>query len=468
MAITKNNSFDNRKTATLRLLQEYQLLSKAPAEQISLVAAKRLQKLLQVTVQSGWWRNHLGFKQGPIDDVREVTESLAGLPLLDRQIIQKNFDWLRIWVAGSSAQDYVETSTSGSTGEPVRVKHYLPIYQHHYGAQELLDVMWSKRNLSKNFGYFRITQPPESGKKLGEPFSYLGDTGMVYGANILGASPGSLLDFMTQNNISYVSVNAMLQRVLAIEQLSNPRPDLQISQFLNWADPVSPELRKLVMQAFGARIIDRYSSNEFGYLALQCPGADHLHAPQVNNYIEILDSNNQPVGIGTPGRVVVTALNNYSQPLIRYELGDFASWGEGCEHGITFPVLEPTIVRFRDIYVDSKGQIRIPYPDGLSLIESGKVIRYQLFGFQDIVVLLAEFTNSVSQEEITQCQAELQEQFANLNLTAHVIELPGRLARRLSTWKNKKIITVPAPAPNPISVDALLGHLPKGQLETEI
>lgn len=463
MESRRSNSFDSRKSATLRLLGEYQALAKGSSEQISLVAANRLEKLLEVASQSAWWRNHLGLARGSSDKVKNVNDSLARMPFLDREVIQKNFDWLKIWIPGSQPDDYVETSTSGSTGQPVRIKHYLPLYQLHYGAQELLDVVWSKREINRNFGYFRISQPPDSGRKLGEPFNYLGETGRVFGKKILGASPESLLEFIEQNQLSYISINAMLQRILALEQLANPRPNIRVHQMLNWADPVSSELRQIVRSAFGAEIVDRYSSNEFGYLALQCPGADHLHAPQVNNFIEILDSDNQPVQPGESGRVVVTALNNYSQPLIRYELGDYASWGEGCKLGITFPILQPTIVRARDSHLDSSGQIRIPYPDALSIVSSGAVSRFQVFRFDDLIVLLAQFVKNVSSNQITQTQIELEEQF-NIGLKAAVVEFPESLAKNLSSWKNRRVVTVAGPAPQPLIPESLIRYFPAQQI----
>src|SRR5690606_19383274 len=65
-----------------------------------------------------------------------------------------------------------------------------------------------------------------------------------------------------------------------------------------------------------------------------------------------------PCPPGQVGRVLVTALHSFAMPLIRYDIGDLASWGEPCGCGITLPVIEKLWGRTRH-------QVRLP--DGGSL-----------------------------------------------------------------------------------------------------
>jgi phenylacetate-CoA ligase len=53
----------------------------------------------------------------------------------------------------------------------------------------------------------------------------------------------------------------------------------------------------------------------------------------------VLDQRGNPRGPGEVGRVVVTPLNNFAMPLIRYELGDTAEVGAPCACGRGLPVL---------------------------------------------------------------------------------------------------------------------------------
>ena len=58
-----------------------------------------------------------------------------------------------------------------------------------------------------------------------------------------------------------------------------------------------------------------------------------------NVIVEIVDDAGQPCRIGQPGRVLITALHSEAMPLIRYDVGDVAEWGEACDCGINMPVI---------------------------------------------------------------------------------------------------------------------------------
>ncbi len=61
---------------------------------------------------------------------------------------------------------------------------------------------------------------------------------------------------------------------------------------------------------------------------------------------------------GTPGEVVVTGLNGFVQPFIRYRLGDVAvrSRERGCACGRALPVLERVEGRDDDVFVHADGR----------------------------------------------------------------------------------------------------------------
>ena len=82
-----------------------------------------------------------------------------------------------------------------------------------------------------------------------------------------------------------------------------------------------------------------YSADEIGPIALQCPAEPALHVQSEAVLLEVLDAAGQPCAPGTPGRVVVTPLHNFSMPLLRYALGDLAAWGPPCPCGRGLPVL---------------------------------------------------------------------------------------------------------------------------------
>jgi phenylacetate-coenzyme A ligase PaaK-like adenylate-forming protein len=103
----------------------------------------------------------------------------------------------------------------------------------------------------------------------------------------------------------------------------------------------SSALRARLGQWWDCRVYDAsYGSTETGTLAASCP-AGQLHLLTTANYFE-LDSGSGLSGLpvsGT-GRLVVTPLNLYARPLLRFDTGDDAVVGGGCRCGSLRPTVE--------------------------------------------------------------------------------------------------------------------------------
>ena len=86
-------------------------------------------------------------------------------------------------------------------------------------------------------------------------------------------------------------------------------------------EALDPEVRGLCREAWGVPVIDMYSANEVGYIALQCPGTEHYHVMAEGLLVEVLDDAGRACRPGETGRVVVTTLHNFAMPLVRYVIG---------------------------------------------------------------------------------------------------------------------------------------------------
>jgi phenylacetate-CoA ligase len=90
----------------------------------------------------------------------------------------------------------------------------------------------------------------------------------------------------------------------------------------------------------------------------------HLNLPHV--YVEFLDEQDNPVPPGEPGKIVVTDLNNFAMPLIRYRVEDVGVYTEReCACGRGFPLLERLEGRVAD-FLKLPGGGRVA---GISLVE---------------------------------------------------------------------------------------------------
>lgn len=127
-------------------------------------------------------------------------------------------------------------------------------------------------------------------------------------------------------------------------------------------------LRAIVREAWGVEIVDVYSSQEFGYIALQCPVSGDYHVQSESVLVEVLNDEGSPCGPGEIGRLVITSLHNFAFPLIRYEIGDYAEVGQPCSCGRGLATLRRIVGRTRNM-------LRLPNGDR----------RWSLVGFREFV-----------------------------------------------------------------------------------
>ncbi len=100
-----------------------------------------------------------------------------------------------------------------------------------------------------------------------------------------------------------------------------------------------PEAQKvLVERVLGCKTICEYGCSEVGIIAFECPKGG-LHLNHENLFFEFLKNSDHPTA-GQEAEVVVTNLNDYVVPLIRYAVGDVVvPSNETCTCGRTLPLI---------------------------------------------------------------------------------------------------------------------------------
>src|SRR5262249_37660448 len=84
---------------------------------------------------------------------------------------------------------------------------------------------------------------------------------------------------------------------------------------------------------------DQYGCGESNSIAFECEKHAGLHIACEHAIVELVNDSAEPVVNGS-GRVVITDLDNYATPLIRYDNGDLATWrGGSCTCGRASPML---------------------------------------------------------------------------------------------------------------------------------
>lgn len=100
---------------------------------------------------------------------------------------------------------------------------------------------------------------------------------------------------------------------------SNHKPKAVMSS----AQQLTDSTRLQIESQFGAKVLDKYGSREFSGIAYQCLESPHHHVQDESYILEVL-VDGRHAKVGEVGEVVITDLNNFSMPLIRYRIGDMA------------------------------------------------------------------------------------------------------------------------------------------------
>jgi phenylacetate-CoA ligase len=123
-------------------------------------------------------------------------------------------------------------------------------------------------------------------------------------------------------------------RCLAEEQQAG-RLRIGPQKFFSVAETLAHDVRDLVHDTWGARVLNSYGATEAGLIGQECPWTMGMHVFEDLLVLEVVDDDYRPVPAGVVGRrLLITNLFNHVLPLIRYEISDLVAVAEGsCRCG---------------------------------------------------------------------------------------------------------------------------------------
>ena len=97
--------------------------------------------------------------------------------------------------------------------------------------------------------------------------------------------------------------------------------NIRLKAVISLGDKLFTHYKSTIEKAFHCKVYDTYGSNEGLMIAAQ-KDIDYLYILSPHVYLEIVDDSNNPVPDGEMGHILVTRLDGFSMPLIRYKIGD--------------------------------------------------------------------------------------------------------------------------------------------------
>jgi phenylacetate-CoA ligase len=354
--------------ASTQLALQYQLESSQWWSPETLLShqLRQLQTLLEHAAETVPYYQQL-LRQHGLTVPREITpEFMQRIPISTRAAVQNAEHLLEAGRLPTGHGTPKFSTTSGSTGRPVRFARTFPV-QTLWLAFALRDHLWHKRDFTRKFCTIRwrprgIAEPPAGDHsdhwgRIVSPIFASGPAAMLNVAAPLEQQLAWLVEEAPEYLLSFPSNLAALAEYCLAQGTSLPG----LREVRTIGEGVTDWHRRLIREAWGAPTVDIYTCEEAGYLALQCPVSEHYHAQAENVILEIVDEQGRACAPGQTGQVLVTTLHNYATPLIRYEVGDMAEFGEPCSCGRGLPVIRKIHGRKRNRLRLPSGRSEFPY-----------------------------------------------------------------------------------------------------------
>lgn len=294
----------------------------------------------------------------PAIDIR-TPEDIKQLPVLTRETVRGNS---HLFVTrGAMNGECIRVGTTGTTGASLHVR-YTEAEARRNWAFHMRRWAWAgvgPRSPRVTFFGSRVI-PPErrvppfwthnliERQTLASIF-HLSESNAPHYIRFLQGQRGKVLE-------GFPSVLAILADFILKEGQSIP-----MRAVFTDGEPLYPQLRDSIEQAFATRIFDLYGNTELCGLIQECEKG-RLHVQPDYAYLEILDEDNRPLEAGEEGFLVWTGFINETMPLIRYRIGDRGCWDEeqNCSCQRAFPCVIPTITRDSDLLHCPDGRIFSP------------------------------------------------------------------------------------------------------------
>lgn len=349
-----------RRLKELKHLKKAQYLSD---EELRQLQSERLTALLRHAHRtSPWYRATIEQSGLDLNETVEASD-LSSLPITTKADIRNNTE--RFISDDYDINTLNRAKTGGSTGVSLNLYFDERCQQWRNAAQMYADSLagWEPgTRVAAVWGNPPVAKTPKQKLRsyLLERTIYL-DT-MDLNPTSMGAFVEEWKSFQPEVIFGHAHSIYIFAKFLLESDIAELRPKGVVATSMMLLD----HERNVIEQAFSTKVTNRYGCEEVGLIAVECEKHKGMHINSAHIVLECLDANDQPVSPGEPGKLVLTDLNNYAMPLIRYRVEDVGVLADDlCECGRTLPLLDRLEGRVADfLKKPDGGQVA-----GVSLVE---------------------------------------------------------------------------------------------------
>lgn len=276
------------------------------------------------------------------------------LPILEKEEVRRFPD--RMLAPGCRFENLVESTTGGTTGEPLRT-YRDPVPPLNISSWRTL--RWWGLDVSDNSGYFVREVPGRLGSLARRAALWPTNRNWLSVAEMTESSMEGFHRSLQRNRaaylVGYVGAINLFAHFLSV---SGRRID-SLRAVWTTSAPLTAGHRRFSQRVFDCPVYTQYGSCEFYWIAAECGQRAGLHVASDIRHVEAVDGG-ATVADGEWGDLVVTDLIDRKFPLIRYRIGDRGRLlGRPCSCSLPFPLMDYVNGRTVDSILTPSGH-RIP------------------------------------------------------------------------------------------------------------
>lgn len=272
-------------------------------------------------------------------------EWLKMFPILTKDILRSNNE--KLISSKYKKENLIPYSSSGSSG--IQSTVYMNKKEQSIIRAILLHWWeWSGYRIGKPIAQTGMTLDRKGIKSIKD---FLFRTKYINAFSLSEKQLQDLCDTLNNTNNYFMGGYASSLNVIA-EYALEREYNINIKSVISWGDKMFSHYKKNIEKAFRTKVYDTYACNEGFLMAAEKDlGYKYVMTPHV--HLEVLDDNDNPVKDGEMGNIVVTRLDGFSMPLIRYRIGDLGimlpkdKYPEDRE--FNYPLLQQVVGRETDV-----------------------------------------------------------------------------------------------------------------------
>ncbi len=280
------------------------------------------------------------------EEIRSI-DDIVKIPVIDKKLLAQN-SYENLISKKYNIKNLIPVKTAGSNGSPY-LFYIDRSFDQFRKAQFIRPYITNGKKLFDHSVSFSVTKSAPS--KWYHQLGLMSESRIFTGEDI-NRQIEILEDIKPDIIQGYGSILSLISNKIIADNISIKKPRLIFTD----SELLMTDMRENIEKAFGTQVIDIYGTFETDNIAYECLNHEGYHIAVDSIIMEYL-KDNRPAENDEEGEAVVTVLNNFAMPFIRYNLHDIGSFiNKSCSCGRTFPLMNQVKGRASDYLLTEDGR----------------------------------------------------------------------------------------------------------------